>query len=90
MKSESQKGRTVHVHCAVMLEVVLVPDEDDGHRFRVFDAQDLFVECTNQVKRVPFRDWVHEEEALAVEHVVLPHRTVFHKGTQMGKACAPK
>lgn len=30
-----------------------------------------------RLKRVSFRDGVNEEEALAVEHIVLPHRTVW-------------
>jgi hypothetical protein len=29
------------------------------------------------IKRVSFRDGVNEEEALAVEHIVLPHRAIW-------------
>ena len=58
MKGEEMRKaiRTEHVHRAVRLEVTFVPNEDDGNRFGVFDAQDLFVVGTNQVKRIPFRD----------------------------------
>ena len=40
------------------------------------------------LERVSFRDGVNEEEALAVEHIVLPHRTVSYipplsKGRQL-------
>ena len=37
------------------------------------------------LERVSFRDGVNEEEALAVEHVVLPHRTVGMRGPTIVK-----
>jgi len=75
---KKQFGRTEHVYRAIILEITFVPDEHDGNRLSVFDAQDLFVVCANQVERIPFGDRVHEEEALAVEHVVLPHRAISY------------
>jgi hypothetical protein len=77
-RNRNQFGRTEHVYHAIILEITLVPDEHDGNRLSVFDAQDLFVVCANQVERIPFGDRVHEEEALAVEHVVLPHRAISY------------
>ena len=68
--------RTDLVHTAITLEVTFVPNDDDGNCIRVFDPQDLLVIRLNHLKRVSFRDGVHEEKALAVEHIVLPHRTV--------------
>lgn len=31
----------------------------------------------DHLERVSFRDGVNKEEALAVDHIVLPHRTVY-------------
>jgi hypothetical protein len=68
--------RTDLVHSAFTLQVTFVPDDDDGDRLRIFDPHDLSVVRLDHLKRVSFRDGVHEEKALAVEHIVLPHRTV--------------
>jgi hypothetical protein len=68
--------RTDHVHPAFRLQVTFVSYHYNGDRVRIFDSQDLLMVRLYHLKRVSFRDGVDEEEALAVEHIVLPHRTV--------------
>lgn len=69
--------RTDHVHPAFTLQVTFVSDQYDGDRLRIFDSQDLLMVRLYHFERVSLRDGVNEEEALAVEHVVFPHRTVW-------------
>jgi hypothetical protein len=69
--------RTDHVHPAFTLQVAFVSDNYNGDRLRIFDPQDLLMVRLYHLKRVSFRDGVNEEEALAVEHIVLPHRTGY-------------
>lgn len=68
--------RTGHVHPAVTLQVTFVSDHYNGDRLRILDSQDLSMVRLYHLERVSFRDRVNEEEALAVEHVVFPHRAV--------------
>jgi hypothetical protein len=69
--------RTDHVHPAFTLQVTFVSNNYNGDRLRIFDPQDLLMVRLYRLERVSFRDGVNEEEALAVEHIVLPHRTVW-------------
>jgi hypothetical protein len=75
-RRQNEIRRTDLLHYAFALQVTFVPDDDDGDRLRIFDSQDLSMVRLDHLKRVSFRDGVHEEKALAVEHIVLPHRTV--------------
>jgi hypothetical protein len=78
---------------ALVLEVALVGDDDDGEDVSVLDTQDLLMEggaarhqCeisgswradAHFLERVAARDAVDQQEALAGAHVLLAHRAVF-------------
>ena len=68
--------RTVHANLALVLEIALVGDDDDGERVLVLHPEDLLVERRDFFKRVAGGDRIDKEEALPGAHVLLTHRTV--------------
>ena len=60
---------------ALVLEIALVGDKDDGEEILVLDSEDLLVKCRDFLKRVAGCDRVHQQETLTCAHVLLTHRT---------------
>jgi hypothetical protein len=67
--------RTIHSYLTFIFQVTLVRNNDDWELVHIFDPQNLLVECADFLERVPGRDRVDQEEALASTHVLLAHRT---------------
>ena len=68
--------RTIHAHLALVLEIALVGDDDDGERVLVLHSEDLLVEGRDLFKRVARGNRIDEQEAFPCTHVLLTHRTV--------------
>ena len=70
---EDEAPRTVHANLALILQVALVRNDDDGEPILVLHAEDLLVEGADLLEGAPGRDGVDEQEALARTHVLFPH-----------------
>ena len=56
-------------HCTVFFKIGLVPHNDDGHIFIVFDAGDLLPQFREFVQRRHAGDGEYEQESLTLLHV---------------------
>ena len=61
----------------VLLQVPLVPREDERHFVGVLDLQDFVVQFDGFVIRLARREREHEQEAVALAHVHVAHRGVL-------------
>ena len=62
---------------ALLLQIALVADDDDGEIVLVLDAQDLLLEGHDFFEGLARRYGVDEQEALAGPHVLFPHCRVL-------------
>ena len=56
-----------------VVEIALIPDEDDGDVLRVLHAEDLLPHVAEVVEAAEGHDGVHQDEALPVLHVEVAH-----------------
>lgn len=59
---------------ALLLQIALVADDNDGEIILVLDTQDLLLEGHDFFEGLARRYGVDEQEALAGPHVLFPHR----------------
>ena len=62
---------------ALVRQIQLVSHHHHGEDVLVLDTQNLLLEGPYLLKALPRRDRVHQQEALARAHVLLPHRRVL-------------
>jgi hypothetical protein len=72
-----EKELTFGADLALVLQVALVADDDDGEVVPVLDAEDLLLEGHDLLEALPAGYAVDEQEALAGPHVLLAHGAVF-------------
>ena len=77
MKQDQKKKLTLSRNLPLALQVALIAHNNDGETIAILDAQDLLLEHLDLLERLPRRDAVHEQEALARAHVLFPHRAVL-------------
>lgn len=64
-------------HLALLFQITLVADQDDGEVVLVLDSQYLLLEGEDFLKGLFGSDGVDEQETLSGSHVLLSHGGVF-------------
>lgn len=67
--------RTIHAHLTLILQITLVGDNDDRELIHILNSENLLVEGTDLLERVPRSDGIDEQETFTRPHVLLAHGT---------------